>query len=531
MKYRKLFRINEAIDPNRARTTFSNLSKEEFNQVLAMDPATKYSGDTPIDVGRFANVVLLPKVNSGDKSILDKEEEIKQGLKNYYHNPRNYPPLPNFKNMSTEELVNTLAGEGVSNDEKQKSKLELIYGKYYKDIDRDVFNTIIKLDPKTTEDKIGDIAKQLLLPKYKSGENDFLVNPKTKEACEEFYAAQSSLSTDKRILQNYSSVNEFIKYLLEGQESALVASLKQNETIDPKTKRPVKDDFVLIGSTRDYDIIQPLSNKANAAISGGYENNEGMHWCTGSNVTDSYWRDYTRNGKLVCFINKTKNRGTDNRPYNWQIQLVKNEVEQFLDGSDSIPNFTGSDSDERFTSFLVSNPDIFNAIKDSDVFKDTKAIKTAEVLIKATKEPIHVSSLDDLLIFFENRRLRLAVTELILDLEKIDPGLFAGFSALKKVTFNEGLKEIGGQAFKNCVNLTNIILPESLEKIGLEAFANDMNIKGSLRIPNNVRYIGYRAFIGTACTLKIDKNRKIKLQFDARDKDWVVSHVKAIELK
>ena len=54
---------------------------------------------------------------------------------------------------------------------------------------------------------------------------------------------------------------------------------------------------------------------------------------------------------------------------------------------------------------------------------------------------------------------------------------FAGNSFLQEITFRAGLESIGEGAFRDCVGLTDIILPDSVTTLGSEAFAGCSNME------------------------------------------------------
>ncbi len=56
------------------------------------------------------------------------------------------------------------------------------------------------------------------------------------------------------------------------------------------------------------------------------------------------------------------------------------------------------------------------------------------------------------------------------DVTDIDRSAFYGSNSLVNLTISEGIKKIGMMAFKNCYNLTKVILPASLTSIGDNAF-------------------------------------------------------------
>ncbi len=74
---------------------------------------------------------------------------------------------------------------------------------------------------------------------------------------------------------------------------------------------------------------------------------------------------------------------------------------------------------------------------------------------------------------------------------------------IETVVVNEGVTEIYGGTFENCINLTSVTLPESLEFIQPMAFAGCTNLK-TLNLPESVTEIGGLVFDGcTNLTLSV----------------------------
>lgn len=75
----------------------------------------------------------------------------------------------------------------------------------------------------------------------------------------------------------------------------------------------------------------------------------------------------------------------------------------------------------------------------------------------------------------------------------IDQGYFQGSQSIKKVVIEEGITDLGIQAFQNCQELTEVVLPESLESMGDNAFALCEKLT-TVNIPGGISSIGNRAF-------------------------------------
>lgn len=522
--FRKLFEaVKASIEYERS---YSSIDRDVFDTIALMDPKTsEINGEVAI-LGFGAKQLLLRCYLNGETDFIDKADEVRDALNAYYPNIKTYPKFPQFASVADflTFMENPEANGSTVKEIQKEDKITDIYNANFSSIDRADFDEAIVIDPDTDleKGKIGVVARQVILPDLLRGVSIKNVNKeRLRLACQNFASDSNSYPAEKRQLSSYKSINDFITYVLEGAESELVTSIRNNENTEARMVN-------IIGSTREYDILEPLTHAANNAISGGKDN---MNWCTGWERNDSYWNNYTRNGsRLFCFMNKARNRGTENRDVNWQIQVNNNYVvSEFLNGWDK-QAFTGETSEARFKNFLISKPDVLLAIKDKDPFDKMPVVANAISLLSLSDKPLTLndSTLNDIEANITDYSK--LTKELIVDIKKIPPTLFANFTALTTITFTDKVEEIGAQAFKNCVTISTLNFPESLRVIDKEAFSGCVNLRGSIRLPNNLTDVKTRAFAETHCKLKIDIARTSKIRFDRSDTAWVKSHVQAIKL-
>ena len=539
----KLILIEANID-NEYNKFYSDIDRETFDALVKLDPKTVVRDGQIVNVGFGAKQLLIAKWKAGDHTILDRGEEITKALETFYANMKNYEPQ--YRNLGSYKSIDDFisfvnGGEIEAAEIKKENPIDIIYNKYYSKLDRAMFDEIIALDPETKGDKIGEVARDLLLATALKGDTAFLQDHQTKRAIRIFYEDRAKLSSEAAQLKNYTDVNDFIKRMLWGEESDLVAALKNNTEIDPNTHRTVAEDAVIVGSTRDYDIIWEKSHRAAVAVSGGFNSNDGMHWCTGkepygSSESDSWYNEYARGRYgigIVAFMKKGHTRGTENRDFNFQIAFdADGNITEFLNGHDSTPNYNGNNKNERFASFLLANPDIYHAILGKDPFKNCKSIEIASGIMKYEDIPFELKdakSLKELLSLHEMGIA--AVREAIITIDKVPSFAFAGANGLRKVTFGNTVKEIGAAAFANCLSLGRIELPPQLTRIGAGAFSGDGALRGSVRIPDTLTEIGPKAFDGTHVKLSVNKERKTKLKVDINDAEWMKQHLKGILIR
>ena len=80
------------------------------------------------------------------------------------------------------------------------------------------------------------------------------------------------------------------------------------------------------------------------------------------------------------------------------------------------------------------------------------------------------------------------------NIKTIESGMFGG-SQLRSIVIPEGITRIGGEAFRNCPNLTSVTLPSTIEWMGFFAFAGCESLT-TVDIPQSVTQVQLDQFEG-----------------------------------
>ena len=150
----------------------------------------------------------------------------------------------------------------------------------------------------------------------------------------------------------------------------------------------------------------------------------------------------------------------------------------------------------------------FPAYSRKSVFRDK-----VEIVLDKSGAVVGATNSDKL----ENLRIPAAAEEL--SLSEIAAGAFRGLENLKTLEIEEGLEEIGDEAFRDCRALLTAVLPKSVYRIGSGAFDGCFNLKiadlhdgleeisskafygcrslAALKLPATLKRIGAMAFAST----------------------------------
>lgn len=530
---------------------WKDIPRDIFDKILRLDPKTNIENNK---IGEGAKQLLLPAYDNGETDFVDNQD-ITNCLQTYYDNRGTFDPalrrLSSFetvalfvdfiKNGENSELTKRFQLEKPS-EEPKETKLDQLYKEYYSDLPRDLFDKIIALDPETKKDSIGQTAKNLLLPRALKGEDIFALEPEEITKCiDQYNAEKDSYPADKKSVQNFESVKDFIKFIKEGPETDFIKQLKNCTKVDPETGKKVNESINFIGATRRFDIVQPLTWTANRAISSNCDfsspQDKYFTWCTGWPDGGSQWRNHGSEW-ICCFIFKDYPAPTNSekKAKSYQLSITKSsfKVYQFLDGNDKAYgdfNAGTAKSTEFFRDFLAANPDVALILAKTQYFKECPTVKEYVAGLKYMDKPFVYNGPESLQDFVDYN-VKTYVKELIVrGVETIPAGAFAECPALETITFEEGLKAIEQEAFMKDISLKTLALPNSLESIKDEAFANCTALKGSIRIPDSLTSIGREAFRETKVTLSINRARTNKIKVDKNDKAWFASHTKPITVQ
>lgn len=536
LKNNKILILNEAQKVDSYYTNyFSDIDKNIYNKLVKTDPK---SNDTYL--GLFAEKYILPAYKENTLTDLtdDNLNAITELINQYwanqksyegkYRNPNSFESLDNFINFMNGNLENDSTEEKIEEDPITK-----IYNKYYNKLNREDFNTIITLDEDTTEDKLGEVAKNLLLRLSLKDKNDLDYILKNSEivldAINIFKENRNNYKEEEKNLNNYVSIKDFIDKVTKIPDSNYVQSLKNC---------PESNNIHIIASTKNWDVVSYDNPRAGSYVGlGGWDRTDGMKWCTTSILHPSYFDNYNDYGraKYYAFINKAHNTpGTENRRYNFQISLnPSGKIFGFLDGWDERGSLVGENLDKQLTNFLLQNIELYNALKDLPGIRNNLEVQktiNATNIKHLRNYTLNYKTLKDFIIL--SKEMKNLIEELSIEkLIEIDPLLFEGMLSLKKVTFKDNnLTTIGRGAFKNCNNLIKIQFPANLKIIEDFAFINS-GITGNTFLPDSLNSIGKGVFLNThGLALGVNINRKNKLNISTlndQEVDWYKKHLKS----
>lgn len=240
--------------------------------------------------------------------------------------------MKNYKNYIIEKKIN-------------KIDLDNIYNKYYQDVERKIFNQIVSADPTST------IDGNLYMGKYSKWLVDLYRNNKLK--LEDLYKATEYLEIfDKQSVRNKISRKNINDYKDLPDLAKTIIKFKDVDEI--KSKKELKEE-TLVKEFENYYLHIPRNHKESCILGKGTE------WCTATEKTDEYFKEYHKPGReLLIFINK------------------KNPKEKFQFHFRSREFMDIFDEDINIHAFLENYPDIDDWLKDN--VKDYNRIHGKDII-------------------------------------------------------------------------------------------------------------------------------------------------------
>ncbi len=535
---------------------YSDIPEEIFNKIILMDPQTSLDKNI---MGPNAKQLLLPKYLSGEVAFVEHADEVKQAIEQFINNRAKYE-IKNIALYPSVELFVRHINDPENNPVTQavvqeKSKIDQIYDKYYATIAKDDFNYIITLDPETNIEKgiIGYFAKNLFLRLYLKGEKRIADRSLKNTITDNITYIQDNLDDLGDKFVHINQLDDFDDFL-----NVQKIAIKDSDHLTFLKNSPYWSRIRYIGSTKVFDVFEPLDYRAAAAIAGAsgeeringrrgpgigergsqcYTENLLGHWCT---TNAGYWNSYNKQGqKYYNFISRN-DPTRDNRKHNYQLAIkpdgsigsngVADGVEDYTHPNLVRPRLFSEDPD--LTALLATEKDYAGNLKEVTTYKTQILIKDKYTTYTYKDATSFMLDCTEVVAEYDVELLPL-IEHLIIGaaVENIPANSFNG-GVFTDVTFEPGsLKSIGAMAFKNCTNLQLLRLPESLETIGPEAFANCTSLHGTTTIYNNVKSIGAHAFYDTKITLSILSDREEgSLKISALDEPWFVRHSKLVNV-
>ena len=262
----------------------------------------------------------------------------------------------------------------------EAKSLEEIYNQYYSDIPLQIFNRIIKADPKTVvkNDKIVKVGKyaKILLNIYKIGNMPNLEN--LVEATRYLKIVyDKNLSIDIKNIKQISDLYDIVKNYIVSIETPIREILKELP----------KDSYKLLHNGENWVVFRPLTEKAAAWLG------VGSSWCTtwGKYSLDPAYKSrsnlFTTYNYAPIYIMIDKS----DEKHKYQFQFKKDEFRDVRDGMINVKGFFIKHEELRefYFPLLLDKEGIFSEEEQFDrinALSDKFASKLNEVRIERLVE-------------------------------------------------------------------------------------------------------------------------------------------------
>ena len=381
-----------------------------------------------------------------------------------------------------------------------------------------LFDKLCRLDPTTKNNKVGKLSNWILA-KY-----DPSVNLDELKIALEWYAdgikrnilQREGISPD---INKYKSYNEFLSALYDKMNNGDVemsnSELQHREKLDGQ--------FEIVGSTSKFDIIKPLTYKAERYFGSGTK------WCTVANK--SYFDSYMKKSPLYIVYPKD-----GDSKYKMQFH---EQSESFADKDDivykTVSNCIFSLFDEGDKDAIELRNLCKKMFKHSSIGMNTdEKIESLRSLREIPREYFYESMIKGAII--PNNITKIGsdafkgckhLTDIIISdrVTSIAEFAFAGCTSLTNVTIPDSVTLIERGAFQGCSGLTSVSIGNRVTKIGMSVFSYCANLT-SITIPDSVTEIGRWAFANCESlkSIKCPKHLADKLESEYPDIKIIITN-------
>ena len=495
------FRLVESLlmeDLVDAKKYYPNISQEDFDRVIALDPTFNRAQDKLGTYGKWLLKLFT-------KKALDDEHKVHELLVDFDANKNNLKDRDIMKYTSIDDLESMLNDDDSYKELSRRQSLRQVQKKVHKtDVEQDaqkVFendNWIVYV-PKTYEAscKLGRGTSWCTATtesdnyyKRYTNEGKLYININKKDPSEKYqfhFETQSYMDSD-------DSPIDIIDFFVENVDLFnFYKTIIGNDATDGDNNKIIPAVSFLIENSSDTFIY----SKDNAELFEKY----------------GTWLSSTLKHLI---IDKSVSVIPESAFYNFtELQTV-----EIQDGVTSIGNFAFSGC-ESLTSITI--PNSVTSIGDY-------AIEACTSLTSITI-PDSVTSIG---VFAFEVCTNLVNITIPNSLTSISNSVFYGCSGLTSITIPNSVMRIGSDAFSGCNSLTSVTIGNSVTRIGSYAFNECISLT-SITIPDGVTRIGYRAFYGCTGLISIvmpdsvtsigdsafrDCSNLKKVYYDGTKKQW-----------
>lgn len=358
---------------------------------------------------------------------------------------------------------------------------------------------------------------------------------------------KKKLEVSLNVIGEHHILNALVAYIV-GKELKIKNDLIKNGLLNYKTSG-IRQNLVNVGSYKvfadcynsSYDalyatvkalnIMEPKRQGQKVAVIGDIlelaDISKDTHIKVGKMLSEYNFKNIIFTGKDSKYSYDEYKKYKDNAFYFTKREEVINKINEIINRDDIIL-FKGSHGmclyeiiDECFGTTIGENSDIgsnlYKIEKKDDfeyfVFNNHATISKYTGNSKKLKISDNYNELPIEKLGAEVFKDNTTIKEIVLPkyVSRINDNCFSN-SSIEKIEFNENLHGIGKEAFSNCKNIKNIILPERMLFINNRAFANCTNLK-KIYIPRLTRIIAKDAFLNCDNVVICCKDKSFAKQY------------------